>query len=285
MTMAYAATVDVSDVAHGFSTVALSRSGSSTISVNVATLSTTSGGIVKTWFNHAISSGTYSVYGKPDVATSSPALTDLASSSLPVALRNALVTAATTASWPSPSNINVQFSNTTMRYTFSHSGALTAVTFGNVKTRSLFGFGGNFSGSSASVVGDDLPDFIVEPTVDGASDVSPDYEPEAISNAAYSGGGRHYGMSRFDQPIYRDWVQKFETKGQTFRMFRSGLYTLQDLFESCRSGKPFAVLNGFIDGDINAFYLREPEFAPVRASDGNDAQYHVPFKCVYAGFQ
>lgn len=274
--------------AYGFGTIQLSRSGSSSISVNIGTLTAlNANGRLVHVFNHVVGSTAMISQnkGNPWFAYLSPELAEFSANPFPDIIQALLRVAAASAGWPNSTSITVTFDLTSLRYTIAYQTALSAITFGNANTRALFGFASNFSGSSASVTGALLPDFIVEATLPGVSFATQNYETEAMANAAVSGSGRNYGMSRIDTWICRDWTQQFEPDSKVHRLSSGGAFTYQELFETCRAKYPFGVIDGFGDTTHRreAFYLKDEAFSTERILDGDEA-CHVPFRAVVAGF-
>lgn len=281
--MAYFSSFDTTKI--GASTLTLSTSGKSNISVTIASMqSPVSLGETanNTVFNHVVSRdwvGVDSEYNAP---------LQYYSYSFLYAIQFYLQAAATTASWTSPSTLTLALNTTTWLLTFSYPSALTGITFGNTETRRLFGFAGNFSGSSTGVSGSEVPKYIIVPTIDGASMATPIFEQDADSSAAYSGGGRFYGVSRSGGKRMRDWTQQFQSKASTFRRFAAAApneFTFQDLFEHCRTGYPFGVYAGFGDNQYEAYAFRDgsDSFHPTPATPGNADQFHIPFRAYALG--
>lgn len=292
MTFHYSASFDIDDPKYGFSTIALSRSGSSTISVNIGNLTGTTGDasyVYNTVFNH-YPTPLSDALGPDAVENAGLANTQVAYS-FAFLVQSYLRSAATVAGWPSPNNITVSFSTSTLRYTIAHSGALTAITFGNGLTGSLFGMS-NFSGSSSSVVGANLPRHIIQPILDDVSTTNDGvmYEPRGIAATARLSNGRQFSLTRPCVPIYRDWTQQFENKARTYRLNNvSHGYSHQQLFEDCRSVHPFVLVDAFNDGFDSVYYLRSDgaDFGKgvVQRAGGSedDAQFHVAYRTQLVG--
>lgn len=286
-TFAYLGGFDCADTANGFSTIQVATSGKTTISVNLAALSstTTDGSSTTTVYSH------YGV-GLGDMLSedrrgSNGMATSYASVGFAVLVQNALQAAATAAGWAgTAANIVCSFNAITLFYTFSYSATAT-FTFGNTSTRVLFGYGGTSLSGASSYVGTLLPNFVIRPLLTATSSSTTNYEPDSISSQAVSNAGTAFGLDRSAVPLYRDWVQQYETKAHTLRRSAASTepFTFQELFESCRASLPFVVMNGFGDGIDEAFRFRpESTWKPERASDGNDAQFHIPFKCLVQGY-
>lgn len=211
------------------------------------------------------------------------------------ALEDAIQAAATTASYPSPTNFTVSCNRTTAIYTISHSDDFELV-FGNNASRLFLGYDADDTASTSTKTGDYPPTYTINPTLSGAS--SPgvgdmlNYEPGNIAALGVADSGKAYGISRDIGPLYRDWIQQFETKPKTIRLAADTTpsttthpWTFQDLFEHCRTVYPFIVVQGFGETYDEAFRLRSEGSAwtPERASPGNDSQFHIPFQTVVEG--
>jgi hypothetical protein len=284
MTMAYFSSFDVSQI--GASTLTLSTSGKSDIVLDIASMkSPVSLGETEfdTVFNHVVSKDWVSFGPNSDYPLST------ISYSFMFAVQFRLRALATAASWTSPSSIALSINTTTWHLSIAYPTLLTAITFGNTETRRLFGFTGNFSGSSASRTGTEVPKYIIVPEVDGASSATHVYEQDDVSSSAYSGGGRGYAISRGSNPRMRDWTQQYETKAKTFRKFAAAApaeFTYQQMFEQCRSGYPFGVYGGFGEEQYQAYALRGggDSFVARPATPGNADQFHIPFKAYALGW-
>lgn len=283
--MAYLSSFDLARI--GVSTLSLSTAGKSDISINLSSFKypNTYSGLTQniTVFNHVVAGDWVGVGPFAEFQ-----LAGIPSDGLLEAIKFRLQSLATSATWTSPSSINVSINTTTWLVTFAYASSLTAVTFGNTETRRLFGFSGAFSGSSTSVTGSDVPKYIIVPTVDGASSATAIFEEGALSSAAYSGGGRGYSLSRSTNKRMRDWTQQYEPKTRTFRKFAAGIpneFTYQDLFESNRAGYPFGVYGAFGENVYEAYVFRggSEAFHAVPATPGNANQFHIPFKAYAVG--
>lgn len=283
MTMAYLASFDLDTIGAGL--VTLSTSGKSDIAVNLSTWDQPNYfGTATTKFNHVIGHLNAPALGSFYEITmpAMPALGLLAS--LTFAFRDA----ADTATWTDPNSIFLSIDTTTWLVSFFYSGNLTGITFGNTETRRLFGFSGNFSGSSATVTGTQVPKYIIVPVVDGASSATPRYEQGSVGSAAYSGTGRPYSVARSSSVKLRDWTQQYETKGKTFRQFSLAIpdeFTWQHFFEQGRAGLPFGVYGGFGNSQYEAYLFRagSESFHPYPAVPGSSNQFHIPFRTYALG--
>ncbi len=291
MTFCYMPTFDVADPTYGFSTITMSTAGKTNISVDVAALAVLNGSstrVVSLLCHHT--TPLTNINGE-DVDGNEGALISMAQSPISSLLQAALRTDATAKSWTSPSSITVSFSMTTFVYTIAYSGAaITAISWANAQTRALFGYASNFSGSSNSVASTLTPRFVITPTLDAVSvDTDPlNVDVPDLTASAVNSVGQSWGLFRSTQPFYRSWRQEFETKAKTLRQAASTSHpsTFQELFEVCRTTRPFVVVDGWGDGRTEMFYLKPSSSAwkPERAGGlTNDAQFHVAFDALVAG--
>ncbi len=208
------------------------------------------------------------------------------SSSVEAALR----TAATAAGWAAkiPS---VSWSSTTGAYTFTVATVTSSLTWSTTAGRTLFGFAAD-STTASSHTSAITPTFVVKPTLSvGVSEPTPNYEPRGIGNRISSDTGAGFGTARYVSPLYRDWIQQYETKAKTIRLSvdESHPWSFQHLFEHCRGMYPFIVIDGGFGSVLSypeVFTFREDgiPWVPERATPGNDAQFHIPFHCVVEGY-
>lgn len=294
MTFCYLATFDVTDSTHGFGSVTLSTAGEPDAVLNIATLGAFNGFTnrnVTAWNHYPVA--LTNLRGEDQDANTG------IYHSAPIwgfgeRVRDTLRAAATTATWTNPSTVNVAFSLTTLRYTFSYTQApLTAVTFSNAATRALFGFASNFSGSSTSVVGTQTPRFCLEPTMRAVSPGNDplNVDPDDITPNAATVTGQRWGLRRTTHPLLRTWTQEFETYAKTIRLAASSAhpFTFQELFEACRTSLPFIVVDGWGDGRNEGFYFTEDgahfsNSACIRAGgDMDGAMFHIRFNTIVAG--
>ena len=296
MTFSYYASFDVSDPSFALGTITLSRSGSSNIVVNLANITATaaSGTATVKKFCH------YSATGLGNTITQDRYLTaamaqSWSTQSFAGVVTTFLVAAAVTAGWPNPSSVICSFNMTTLRYTFTHTSAFTAIAWSQPAGRSLFGFVSNFSGSSTSVAGTAVPHFAIQPTQPDICTVGSDdflnYEPNEVSSTAVSQSGMFFGMSRTASVIFRDWVQQYETKEKTLRLSAASThtYTFEAFIQDCRSHSPFVVFNSLgtsSGGEVFGFRKEGAHTGKQiiqRASDGNDAAFHIKIKTIVCG--
>ncbi len=287
--MLYLAAFDVVEANsfYGFGTLTVSTAGESDVVVTLGSVTATSvdgdAGATTFWtWDDATAS---CVDQSPHAQTR---FGSFAAITWAAALEDALQAAATAAGWAAkvPS---VSLSTTTGFYTFTVATVNSAWAWSTANGRALFGFSGN-SSSAASHVGTRTPLYAINPSLPSVSDPSLNYEPDAIGNRVASDNGAGFGLARRVSPLYRDWRQEYETKEKTMRLQAASThpFTFQHLFEHCRGVYPFAVYDGGFhetESTAEVFTFREEgiPFVPERATPGNDAQLHVPFRCVVEG--
>lgn len=195
------------------------------------------------------------------------------------------ITAAT--SWVTPSGFTVGGGVSGFGYTFSYSAAFT-IAFSNAKTAAFLGFPNSTTASSTIQTSAYYPLYTIAPR-SVTSLATPNYEPDAVGNHVVADDGTGFGMSREVSPLYRDWIQQYETKEKTIRLNAAITHptTFQEMIEHCRGGFPFLVEGGGFGTGLacEAFSLRSEscKWLPERASIANDAQFHIAFKTVVEG--
>jgi hypothetical protein len=281
MSMAYFASFDTRLVPAG--NVALTKAGGGTVYASAHDLDFVNGfGNRAYLYNHAITSGWAGMdYG------ASAHLKTFSPYTFCQALARKLRTGASFFGWPSPSSLDIEFDPSSRRVRFVYPTGITAITFDNATLRGLLGFTANFSGTSTAVTGLALPSHIIEPTTDGASSASVVYETAPVSSLAYSATGQSFAIARTQAPLRRRWVQQYESLQKTFRRQADASipYTFEDLWGDCRSGLPFAVVDGFVDDALTAYCLERgfESFHPLPATPGNASMFHIPFQTVALG--
>lgn len=293
MTCAYYQGFDVARLTTGTLTLA-DTSGGGGANV-VITLSSTTGldGTASAqsslFFHYEISAGGLLLF-QPKCATSEPyAILEWSIEPYPRALRGDIRSGifGASPSWPSlESNFTVTFDNDTGAFTFAYTSQFS-MTFSDPVGSALLGFSGDQSGGT-SYTSDIVPTYAVIPTVSGVHDPSPPYEPEAVSSRVMTADGiGGFGLSRTASPLYRDWVQPFETKAKTLRLAATSSHptTLQSLIEDCRTVYPFVLHDGGLGDDLAAVFFLRPDgayldWAGIRDSATSDAAFNVPFRCV-----
>lgn len=188
------------------------------------------------------------------------------------------------------STYKVLWSATTGRYTFSWASHPHTLVWTSASARALFGFSADSTTPATSHVSDVIPTYVLVPRYSLVSDPSPFYEPNGIVSLANADNGESYGLARTESPQYVDFEQRFEPPWLVNRpdAEASAPWTLQHLFEHCRTVFPFAIWGGgFSEDDPNPrVMMLRPDgarFRTVRASVANGLQLHVPFRCQYEG--
>lgn len=279
----YFAGFDVSALT-SLGTITLSTAGKSDVVITLSSVTDTAGDSSTTsLFCHplAFASGTSQGSGGASV------LQEWSAVSYATALQTDLQAEATAQSWTSPSNINVTSSAATGLYTIAYSTANFDIAWSAAAGRNFLGYSGDVSGAT-SHAGDQTPTYVIAPTLTDVSDPTTNYEPMGVGSRAIADDGSGFGIARTESPLYRDWVQQFETKAKTLRLSAATAHpwTFQHLFEHCRTVYPFYVTSSFNAGsNYESFVLREDGafFKPERATPGNDAQFHIPFRAHVVG--
>lgn len=288
MTFCYQASVDVSDPRFGLGTLSIATAGKTTISINVSALTanTFEGGGTCTIFNHNYIGLGYCV--GEDRSGSLWMRQGFCELSLASRTQSTLRSAAIAAGWSTDAeSLGFGLNPTTLIYDIDYTANIT-VTFGNAETARLFGFSELSHTGALQYLSDIVPYGIIRPVLTAVSSPTPNFEPEGIASQAISSSAAVSGLSRSIAPIYRDWVQQYETKEKTMRLqaLAAHPFTHQELFEISRTSLPFVVVDGFGDGLDEVFFFRGEgsNWRCERASDGNDAQFHVSYKAVVAGY-
>jgi hypothetical protein len=190
-------------------------------------------------------------------------------------------------------DFNIVLDNSTGKVTFS---ALVnfGVSWSTAAGRAMFGFQGNISQTASSYTGTYTPNYCIDCTLDAPSRLSALYEPDGLGSHAIADDGQGSMMARSSAPLYFDWYQEFESKFKTYRIgvaHGGGIgedpshpFSFQELFEHCRNGFPFLLRATGFTGKCFSFRTDGMSFHPERAGEGNDAQFHIPFRCVDHGF-
>jgi hypothetical protein len=297
MSFSYIASIDIADARNNLSTIQLATSGKATISINLfsgvdSDVESPDSLARTTVFNHA-ERGLGAVVAE-DRAASTPMSLTHSNTSLGDVTHNHLRDAATTAGWGvAAGDISFVYNETNAQYTLSYNTTFS-VTFGTPETAALFGFTTLTLTGSSSYVSTVTPWGVIRPTLPAVSSPTTNYEPETIAAQAVSNSGAVSGISRSTSPIYRDWTQQYEPKEKTLRLsaLSSHPFTHQELFEAVRTGLPFVVIDGGFNSEEDevynkeVFYLRAEGsfFKTERATDSNDAQFHIAYKTVVAGY-
>jgi hypothetical protein len=297
--MIYTAPFDMSVIGAGTMTILETGGGASSAAITLATAAGTDGdGNTSNRFWHYTTSGTgLRIYSESP--TASLRHTSIVKDNLAYALQTAINTLWTP-------DIAIVFSNTTGKYTFSSASSFS-ITFDAAAELAgmpyLFGFTGDKT-TATSHTSDFVCKYAIIPTltatsVTGEQAQAINYEPGGIGNHPIADDGTGYGIARTTSPLYRDWVQQYESKARCMR-FANGLtsaylpaqytpsigyWTFQEMFEYCRGIWPFIVSDGFGESYAEAFSFRTDgmSWSPDRASPGNDTAFHIPFRTVVDG--
>lgn len=274
----YFAGFDVSLLTLGTMTIATAGESNAVVTLNGIT-GTAGDSSTSSLYSHTI--GLSTIVGDDPDATAR--FQNWNANSFDTDLQTAMRAAATTASWATPNGLSASYDSGTGLYTLGYTTTFS-LTFSVAAGRNLLGYSGTQSGGS-SYLSDQTPTYVVAPTLtNGVSEPTSNYEPGNIASRATADDGTGYGISRTTSPLYRDWIQQYETRAKTLRLDVASTHpwSFQHLFEHCRTVYPVIVING---GFNDAFpylagYLREDgvQFKPERATPGNDLQWHIPFK-------
>jgi len=210
-------------------------------------------------------------------------------------LVQAAINAGLTANGWSASDYQVQFlennsGSPVAFYKFVYSSAHT-YQFSSVAGAQLFGNNSTTVSASASIHFLNVPRFVVMPTTQficATRELTAfDYEPRGIGTLAIADDGSGYGIARTASPLYRDWMQQYNAPATAFRKLKTGRYSLQELFEDCRTILPFFVAHGQFASyaEYEVFRLRDAgcSWVPESASLANHAQIHIPFRTLSIG--
>lgn len=274
--MMYYAGFDVSTLSLGTLTLATAGKPNVVITLSSVTGQTTLGASTSKMFHGPADP----VYTAQD-GSGEQRLSDWAASNFADYLTNAMFIGATAQSWTSPAGLSCSINTSTGIITFSYASAVFSLTWSTTAGRQLCGFAGDQSGAQ-SYVGTVVPTYCIAATLPAASNNTPNYEPAGIANRIYADDGQGFGMAREVSPVCRDWLQQFETKEKTFTANAASTHpwTYEALFKYCRGQWPFVVVGGFGESFDEAFFFRSEGavWRPERASEGNDAQFHIPFR-------
>lgn len=288
----YTAPFDVSALSLGTITIATAGKPNVVVTLTSLTASNDDASANSSIFWHYIGSGSGATgWCTASDGTGQARLTHHARVPLHVDLEAALQAEATAQGWSTPSGLTVAFrrQDTPITYRFAYSVQNITITWSTAAGRALFGFGADVSAGTQQADGDRVPTYVCVPTLEYTSNDSPDFEEEEVGNHVTpddnSGG---FGVSRYVARVQRTWDQQYETKERSQRASATSTYpwTFQHLFEYCRGHRPFAIAEGprgTTGADIQFFYLDRVAWRPERASPGNDAQFHIPFRCHVIG--
>jgi len=275
--MMYYAGFKLSAVA-GLGTLTLGTSGKSNLVITLGTMTENDAdGSATSLMFHAPAGPAYTA----EDGSGSSRLREYAVAHFSEVLEAAIRVAATSATWTTPNGLTVTIAEATGIITFAYSVQNFTLTWSTAAGRAMCGFAANQSGAQ-SYVGTVVPTYCISPTLPAASNNTPNYELSSIANRVITDEGQGAGVSRFSSPLIRDWTQQFETKEKTFAANAASTHpwTFEHMFRHCRGQYPFAVVDGFGGSTDEAFFFRTEGtiWRPDRASDGNDAQFHIPFQ-------
>lgn len=285
--MMYYVAFDLS-VSSGLGSLTLTRAASSDIAVTLGSVTGTRVDATTTSsiFFHAVGSdAAQRVTGQDPSST----IKLLHYSRAPYAqsLQTALRAAATAAGWANPNNITVTHATTTGIYTIAASGYTIGYTFSTAAGGALLSFTDLSEAAASSHTGTIVPTYAISATLPSVSLDTPNYEPRGIANHVETDNGTGGGMSRSVSPQYRRFRQEYETKEKTRRAFAASThpYTFEHMRTDCRGQYAFMIIDGFgaATNEVFSFRTDSTHFEPMRASEGNDAQYHIDFDCVVEG--
>jgi hypothetical protein len=174
-------------------------------------------------------------------------------------------------------------------YTVSETSAFD-VTFTNNFTRNLLGVGNgvDWDTTDNSYSSTQRPTYTIIADLDELSKVSDEYEPGGQASLAVSDGYGITGISRTVKLIYFDFTQEFEARAKVFerKALTAEPWTWWHLFTHCSQGYPFALVGSHFDTDYPIVFLRDEgtAFEPKIWHPDNDERWHIPFKCVLAGY-
>lgn len=246
--MLYVAGMDVANLALG--TVTLGTAGKSDVVINLSSVVGVTSDIAVTsskFFLLPLGSA-LSYYPQNTPGSVAETMTDWSKVPFARELRSRIRTAMTSASWTSPSGFDITYSHSANLFTWSYPSANFTITFSASAGARLFGYGAPKSGAT-SYLADYTPYYVIAPSLARVSDATPNYEPGGIGSHVVPDAGYHvgYGVSRLYSPLYREWVQQFETREKSERLaaVTAHPYTFQQLFEDCRGHMPFLVYDGW----------------------------------------
>jgi hypothetical protein len=289
--MLYVAGFDASTA--GLGTITLGTAGKTDVVVDMAAMvGTTSTLSTSSRFFLLPDGGALSYYPQNTPGAVAETMTDWSKVPFCRELRSRIRAGMTTNTWDTPSSFDITYNYSTNQFAFSYSPATFTVLFSVDAGRKLFGYNTTFLSAGNSHASDRIPYYVIAPNLPRVSDATPNYEPSGIgSHVVPDAPVAGYGVSRLYSPLYRDWMQKFETLARSERLYADSIrpYTFQQLFEDCRGHNLFIVYDGWAaPPTINSatctaevFALRNDGLAweakNSRASSNNNAQFHHRF--------
>lgn len=221
-----------------------------------------------------------------------PRLTkDFAEYGFDVALTAALQAAATTATWPNPSNLTASFrrDNTPIGYRLRYTGGTITATWSTDAGRALFGFSANVAVAAETLLADCVPTHCIVPTLLFASGDLLEYELDGTaSHVIPEDNGAGTGTSSYNASVAMDFMQQFETRAKTKRLSAVTAHpeSFERMVQYCRGERVFAVAyhrSTSHGGRVFALRTEGTRWRPERAGTTNDAHFHVNFQTVVIG--
>lgn len=290
--MIYGAGFDVSALS-GLGTLTVATAGKPNVVITLGSVRASDYTLVSSalFFQH---STTNEVGWRAESADAATKLQNWSRVSWAKALQTAIQTEATVQGWTTPSNFTIVMSATTAFFTYAYTVANFSMTWTTDAGRALCSIAASANQSGAqSYVGTVVPTYAILPTQQAAScpgvEDGLNYEPANIATHVQTDNGDGHGIARPVSPLYRDWIQQYETKAKTMRLAAAAAhpFTFEALFEQCRGHYPFVVDDGGFDRDniLEAFFFRTEGTIRKyeRASVGNASQFHIPFRTVVVG--
>lgn len=276
--MIYCASLDTTLLTLG--TLTLSTSGKPDASVALGSISSATGNN-GTIITHACGMSTFVSQGQ----RAGSKFQEMSDQSIATALQALCVGAISIQGWTA--GITVTWSKTTGKFTFAYSPANFGMAWSLAAGRKFCGFSGSQSGDD-EYTSDQVPDYVIVPTLDKTSDDTPNEEVEGVASLGMSDDGNGFGIARYEGIVKRRWVQQFESKEKTLRLHAASSHTetFQRFREHCRTVFPFVVVDGFNDDSYyECFRFTEAgaTWKAERATPGNDAQFHIAHDCIVEG--
>jgi hypothetical protein len=191
------------------------------------------------------------------------------------------------AAWTVPTNLNVAFNTTTLRYSLSSDADTFALSFTGIGA-ALLGFSGDQVAATLQT-GTRTPYYVIRAALGSMSVDTDETEAEDIASMAISANTFHSSaQSRVAAPIHRDWEQRFETlvTSRSAHADTTNPWTWQHFFQHCRCHNPFMFVASS-SGDTRLCYLR-PEgasFKPRLDTEGYRDQIAIILKAWIKGYR
>lgn len=205
--------------------------------------------------------------------------------------------------------LSISLSLSTLRYTLSSANTFSMTWSGALgeEIRDILGFEGTGGSVASSHTSTKRPKYLICSRVAGQSQVHELYEPSGRAAYVESDNGCAYSISPDTRPLYREWVQPFETAsgptdaeyagsssvgGAPMRSLDVGTatkvsWTWQDFVAHVRASMPFALIDRSVsssgEGSVYKFRGDGDHFDPTRVTADFDGHWTVPFRCRYIG--